>query len=85
MSTFPSSFSTAPNPSVNVDISTESADQQTVLTPRPLIIPSSQRLRRIMKIRENSATVTNDFMDTVDDRDVIEKARNSSASSSRLL
>lgn len=77
--------SSTPTPSVKLEIQDHTADQVAVFTPRPIIIPSTHSLPRMMKMAANSKCVPKDYMDIVDVQDIVNKARQSDASSSRLL
>lgn len=94
MSTFGAPSSSTPNPAVKLEIQDQSIDQESIFNPRPIIILSTHSLLRIMKMvqrvsHDNKASsslgIPDNYMETVDVRDVINKARLSSTSSSRPL
>lgn len=84
MSSSRTSSSSNPTTPVKVDIQDQTSDQISVLSPRPIIVPSTHSLHKMMKMASNSQGVAKDYMETVDLRDIVSKAGLSVLLSSRL-
>lgn len=82
MSSSRPSSSRSAAPSLKVEVEDQSSNQITVFSPRPIIIPSTHNLPRIMKMSSNLQDVLHDYMDTVDVCDIVQNARQSAGSSS---